>query len=91
MSDRSVEIGASLAAPEVTLEPPSSVPSWLTGAFLEKHLRNHYNNSNIRVIDHVVEPPKNYGNFAVVIYRVSVTFDASVSDDLLSENKVDFD
>lgn len=90
MSDHSVEIDVSSASSQelVCLESPSSPPSWLTGEFLEKHLQNHYNNSKIRVINHVVEPPKNYGNFASIIYRVTVTFDASTSNGLLSKNGV---
>lgn len=90
MSDRSIETGVSLTDAEATLEPPASMPSWLTGAFLEQHLQNHYNNSKIQVIDHVVEPPKNYGNFASVIYRVNVKFDACAFDDSHSANKVGF-
>lgn len=90
MSDHSVEIDVSSASSQkvVCLESPSSPPSWLTGEFLEKHLQNHYNNSKIRVIKHVVEPPKNYGNFASIIYRVTVTFDAPTSNGSLSEKRV---
>lgn len=53
----------------------SGVPDWLNSEFVEKHLRNHYTNDGIKVIDFVVRCTSgDLGNFASKIYRANVTF-----------------
>lgn len=69
---------------------PSPIPDWFTDQFLEKHLQNHYNNTNIRVIDFVVKPSSNDGNFASKIYRVFVQFSTTPSNNEQTKNGVSF-
>lgn len=66
-------------------------PSWLTGQFLEKYLRNHYNNTKLQIIDYAVKPPLNDVNFVSKIYRVHVEFDTTATkDDTEFEQSVSF-
>lgn len=52
-----------------------SVPNWLDGDFLEKHLRNYFNSDQLKIVDFEVKPATAKGeNYASYIYRVNVTF-----------------
>lgn len=58
-----------------------SVPEWLNETFVEKHLRNHYDNNEIRIIDFVVRSASgDLGNFGSKIYRINVTFKVPPKD-----------
>lgn len=57
-----------------------SIPDWLTGNFLEKHLQNHFKNTTIGVVNFLVKPPSNDGNFASKIYRVHVQFNTVATE-----------
>lgn len=51
------------------------VPKWLTGEFLEKKIRNNFNNNELKVVDFDIEPATAKGeNFASHLYRVKIKF-----------------
>lgn len=63
--------GAIISSPADDLE----VPNWLNAEFIEKHFRNFYRNSEIRVSSFAVRSATAKGeNYASSIYRVFVEF-----------------
>lgn len=54
---------------------PASHPSWLNSEFVEKQLRNHYKNDEIKVVHLTVKSTSgDFENFASQIYRAKITF-----------------
>lgn len=54
---------------------PASHPSWLNAEFIEKQLRNHYKNVEIKVVHLTVKSTSgDFENFASQIYRAEITF-----------------
>lgn len=60
------------------------IPQWLNIDFLEKHLRNYYENNEVKVHDFVVESATAAGeNFASSIHRVKVEIEMGYTDEVL--------
>lgn len=62
----------------------TEILQWLNINFLEKHLRNYYENNEIKVHSFVVESATAAGeNFASSIYRVKFQLSMSYTDVVL--------
>lgn len=74
---------------EMSSNPLSFVPDWLNSKFVEKHLKIHYKNDEVRVINFIIKcNSEDLGNFASKIFRANVTFSVPSRNKSAAEDEV---
>lgn len=82
MSVKNSELDAKLNSKKVMM-----VPDWLTESFIEGHLKNHYENDELKIVRFEV---MSAGGYLSLLYRVNVTVNIPSTDGCSDDDQVSF-
>lgn len=80
---------SNVAEKDVAGDSTASAPKWLNESFLGGHLRNHYKNDAVKVINFEAKAATGKGeNFASCLYRVNVSYSIASKNGSQADNDV---